>query len=75
MLNIGSLSDKCKSKLRGTTLHQSKWPSDKSLQVINVGGGVWRKRTLLCSGGSVTGNSHYEGYYGGCLENEMRATT
>ena len=40
------LLEKCKAKLQwGTTLHKSKWPSLKILQVTNSGEGV-EKREL-----------------------------
>ena len=59
MLNItyysvqfSSLLEKCKSKLQCDIISQwSEWPSSKSLQTINAGGGVEkRKRSCTVSG-------------------------
>ena len=56
-----SLLEKCKSKLkRGTTSHKSKWPSPKSLQIINAGEGVELREPSCTVGGNVNWYSHYE---------------
>ena len=54
------LLEKCKSKVQwGITSHWSKWPSLKSLQIINAGEGVGEREPSYTVGGNVNWCSYY----------------
>ena len=64
-----SLLEKCKSKLQwGITLHQSEWPSSKSLWIINAGESVKKREPSKAVGGNINSYSHYGGQYGGSFK-------
>ena len=64
-----SLLDKCKSKLQwGITLHQSEWPSSKSLRIINAGESVEEREPSKTVCGNTKWRSHYRGQYGGSFK-------
>ena len=55
-----SLLEKCKSKLQwDITSHWTEWPSSKSLQTINAGEGVEKRKCSCTVGGNVNWYSHY----------------
>ena len=62
-----SLLEKCKSKPQwGTISHWSECPSSKSLQTINAGEGVEKRKTCY----TVGGNENYTaGYCGDSFKN------
>ena len=65
-----SLLEKCKSKLQwDITLHQSEWPSSKSLQTEHAGEGVEIGECSCTVGGNVNWYSHYGRQYGDSLKN------
>ena len=41
------------------TLHQSEWPSSKTLQTINAGENVEKRESTCTVAGNVNGYSHY----------------
>ena len=52
------LLEKCESKLqRGITSHQSDWPSSKSLQIINAGEDVEKRKPCYTVGETVNWKS------------------
>ena len=60
---------KRKSKLQwGITLHQSEWPSSRSLQTINAGEGVEKREPSHTAGGNLNWYNYYEEWYGGSLK-------
>ena len=61
---------KCKSKLQwGITWHQSKWPSSKNLQTINVGKDVGKRNPSCTLGGKIKWYSHYGEQHGSSFKN------
>ena len=64
-----SLSEKCKSKPRGTISHQSEWLRSKSLQAINAGEGVEKREPPYTVGGNANEYSHYGEQCGDSLKN------
>ena len=59
-----SLLEKCKSKLQwAITSHWSEWPSSKSLQTINAGEGVEKRKCSCSVGEDVNWYSHYGRWY------------
>ena len=52
---------------RGTTLHQSEWPS-KNLQTINAREGMDKSEPSYTVGGNVNWYSHYEEQYRASLK-------
>ena len=57
MLNIAIIREKqIKTTMR---YHQSKWPSSKSLQIINAGEGIEKRESSYTVGGIVNWYSHY----------------
>ena len=64
------LVEKCKAKLqRGTTSHQSEWPSRISSQLTNAGEGVEKREPSCTVGGNVNWCNPYGKQYGGSSEN------
>ena len=51
------------------TSQQSKWPSSKSLQIINAEEGEEKREPSYTVGGNVNWCSHYGEQYGGSFEN------
>ena len=51
------------------TLHQSEWPSSKSLQTINARNGVEKREYSRIAGGNVNWYSHGGRQYGNFLKN------
>ena len=45
------------------TLHQSEWPSSKTLQTINAGEGIEKRESSCTVGGNANWYSHYEEQY------------
>ena len=67
-----SLLDKCKSKLQwDITSQQSEWPYSKSLQIINAGEGVEKRKSSCTIGGNVNWYSHYGRHCGDSLKNRI----
>ena len=65
-----SLLEKCKSKFQwDITSQQSEWPSSKSLQIINAGEGVEKRKSSCTIGGNVNWYSHYWRQYGNSFKN------
>ena len=56
------------------TSHWSEWLSSKSLQMINAGEGVEKRKLYYTVGRSVNWYSHYGKQYGGSLKTKNRAT-
>ena len=48
---------------------QSEWPSSKSLQMINAGEGMERRKPSYTIDGDVNWQSHYGEQYGDSLKN------
>ena len=62
--HVGSLLEKCKLKLQwDITSHQSEWSSSKSLQTINAGKGVEKRKHSCTVGGNVNLYSHHRRQY------------
>ena len=62
---VHSLLEKCKSKLQwDITSHLSEWPSSKSLQTINAGEGVEKRKPSCAVDGTVNWSNHYRRWYG-----------
>ena len=64
-----SLSEKCKSKPRGTITRQSGWLLSKSLQAINAGEGVEKREPSYTAGGNANQYSHHGEQYGDSIKN------
>ena len=47
-----------------------RWPSSKSLQIINAGVGVGKREPSYTAGGNVNWCSHYGKQYGSFLKNQ-----
>ena len=58
-LNLLQLLEKYKSKIWEITSHQSEWPSSKSLQTINAGEGVEKRKSSCTVGGNINWYNHY----------------
>ena len=65
-----SLLEKCKSKLQwDITSQQLEWPSPKSLQIVDAGDGVEKRKRSCIFGENANWYSHYGRQYGGSLKN------
>ena len=70
-----SLLEKCKSKPQwDITSNQSEWPTSKSLQTVNVWGGVEKRECSCTIGGNVNWYSHYGRQYGDSLKSRNKTT-
>ena len=49
-------------------VHQSEWPSSKSLQTIDAGEGVEKREHSCTVGGNINRYNHYERQYGDSLK-------
>ena len=53
-----------------TTMHQSEWPSSKSLQTINAGEEVKKRKHSCTVGENINVNSQYGRWYGDSLKDD-----
>ena len=68
MLNIGNYYRNANKTYNEVSPHKSEWPSSKSIQIINAGEGVEKRKPSYIAGGNVGQCNHGGEQYGGFLK-------